>query len=951
MAISRILGASLVSDLDRQGVDLQFSTSGNALVYMDFVNFRLGINQTNPQQALHVNGNVLVANGSILTSGNLTYDIGSTTNWFRNVYANNIAAGSFTSNTLTGTLLTNAQPNITSVGTLANLTVSGNLSAANIAGTLTTAAQPNITSVGNLTTLRVTGQLTSTVANGTAPFVISSNTQVANLYSARAGYADQVTTTTSDSATVYYLTGVNSSATGNYGLVSTPQISFNASTDILTATGFAGTLQTAAQPNVTSLGTLTGLTVAGNVNITLGNLQPSANLTSSLGFVNRWWGAVFANTVTATGYNGTILTGNQPNITNLANVYINNVTIGTSINLPSNVTVGTINANVINENGNRVLTAASNIVITGSDISGNGTASNIVVTLSNTGVTPGVYGSADDEFADRIPKITVDAKGRITNIANVTLTQVGNVSFNNTTISANASLNISSLGNINLDAQGTGIVRIVGADAIKIPHGDVSDRPNNPETGYFRFNTETQNIEVFDGNIWSGPDSAIISSEIITPNGTSAAFAISAIGASTGGVLVSINGTLQQPFTSYNIDNDQIIFTEVPAASDIIEIRSLSTGSVVSASQLRTSGANVILTSGNITISGNLIPSADVTYNIGSATNQWNDLYLSGNTIYLGGATLKTNGSSLEFTPAGSGSIISLTGDTDPSSISNGASNIRVTSNYVNVAVNSSNVVSISSAGLTTTGNISATYIIGNGSLLTGVYANTNAAAYLTTYNGTIATVTTANTNLKGYTDNLVTTANTNMKGYVDNINSTLTANAAVQAGNIATIQSTYARLSGATFTGAVSAPNITLTTALPITSGGTGANTATRALQNLLPNSVSSSGYVLTANGDGTFYWEVPQAGPEGTFETSYETLNKNLSAYNYVINRSGSTITSIVYTLPNTQTITKAFTYNGSGQITSMSISGVPLGSTVYTKNLAYSGTFVSGASYSIL
>ncbi len=192
------------------------------------------------------------------------------------------------------------------------------------------------------------------------------------------------------------------------------------------------------------------------------------------------------------------------------------------------------------------------------------------------------------------------------------------------------------MGNINLDAQGTGIVRIVGSDAIKIPHGDVSSRPNNPETGYFRFNTETQNIEVFDGNIWSGPDSAIISSEIITPNGTSDAFAISAIGASTGGVLVSINGTLQQPFTSYNIDNDQIIFTEVPAASDIIEIRSLSTGSVVSASQLRTSGANVILTSGNINVSGNLIPSAADVYSIGSNSQQWKDLYLSGDVVYSG---------------------------------------------------------------------------------------------------------------------------------------------------------------------------------------------------------------------------------------------------------------------------------------------------------------------------
>jgi hypothetical protein len=459
MAISRILGASLVSDLDRQGVDLRFTTSGNDLVYMDFVNFRLGVNTAEPTEALEVNGNLLVANGSILTSGNLTYDIGSPTNWFRNVYANNIAAGSFTSDTLSGTLLTNAQPNITSVGTLTGLEVNGNISATNISGTLTTAAQPNITSTGNLTSLTVTGQIVSTV-DDVAPLIINSNVQVANLYATRASYSDQVEVTTSDSATTYYLTGVNASATGIYSLTSTPQLSFDANTDILTAAGFIGTLQTNVQPNITSLGTLTELTVAGNINVTLGNLQPSANLTSSLGYENKWWNTLFANTITATGYYGTILTGNQPNITNLANVYIDNITVGSTINLPGNISLETLNADEIYEDGNRVVTEVSTINIIGDDISGSGNISNVFVELSDTGVTAGIYGSGDDEFTERIPKITVDSKGRITNIANVTLTRVGNVSFNDTTISSNTEITISSVGNIYLDAQGEGIVQM-----------------------------------------------------------------------------------------------------------------------------------------------------------------------------------------------------------------------------------------------------------------------------------------------------------------------------------------------------------------------------------------------------------------------------------------------------------------------------------------------------------
>ena len=39
-------------------------------------------------------------------------------------------------------------------------------------------------------------------------------------------------------------------------------------------------------------------------------------------------------------------------------------------------------------------------------------------------------------------------------------------------------------------------------------------------------------------------------------------------------------------------------------------------------------------------ISGNLIPSLDETYDLGSPTNKWKDLYLSGNSITLGGLVI-----------------------------------------------------------------------------------------------------------------------------------------------------------------------------------------------------------------------------------------------------------------------------------------------------------------------
>lgn len=60
-------------------------------------------------------------------------------------------------------------------------------------------------------------------------------------------------------------------------------------------------------------------------------------------------------------------------------------------------------------------------------------------------------------------------------------------------------------------------------------------------------------------------------------------------------------------------------------------------------------GSSVITTSkltfnGNdMTITGNIIPSADLVYNLGSPTRQWNDLFLAGNTIHLGPCKLSAN--------------------------------------------------------------------------------------------------------------------------------------------------------------------------------------------------------------------------------------------------------------------------------------------------------------------
>ena len=48
-------------------------------------------------------------------------------------------------------------------------------------------------------------------------------------------------------------------------------------------------------------------------------------------------------------------------------------------------------------------------------------------------------------------------------------------------------------------------------------------------------------------------------------------------------------------------------------------------------------------------ISQDLIPSADSTYSLGSPTDKWKDLYLSGTTIHLGDTTIKNDGTNIAF--------------------------------------------------------------------------------------------------------------------------------------------------------------------------------------------------------------------------------------------------------------------------------------------------------------
>ena len=68
MAIGRISGPMLKSNLERLGVDIAIETS---LLYVDVTNNRIGINEASPTQSLQVDNVTIASNQIRSTSGTL----------------------------------------------------------------------------------------------------------------------------------------------------------------------------------------------------------------------------------------------------------------------------------------------------------------------------------------------------------------------------------------------------------------------------------------------------------------------------------------------------------------------------------------------------------------------------------------------------------------------------------------------------------------------------------------------------------------------------------------------------------------------------------------------------------------------------------------------------------------------------------------------------------------
>jgi hypothetical protein len=288
----------------------------------------------------------LVVGGNITPNANITYDLGNNTNRFNDLYlagntiylgAQEISANA-TGITITGNLSGDASglaniagANVT--GTVANANYSAysgvagsanSVAGANVSGavafatTANSVAVANVSGIGNIATVNLDGNASNILfGNG----VFSTVPNVSNV--ANANYANFA-------GTAFSVSGSNVSGAVANAIHATVADSANgvAGANVVGQVAnalIAGTVYTNAQPNITSVGTLTSLSVTGDI-------TSFANITGDYFLGNGALLTGVGNFSAALGYHGSFFSNVSQTIASTTTAYpitLNNTSAGT----------------------------------------------------------------------------------------------------------------------------------------------------------------------------------------------------------------------------------------------------------------------------------------------------------------------------------------------------------------------------------------------------------------------------------------------------------------------------------------------------------------------------------------------------------------------------------------------------------------------------------------------
>lgn len=168
---------------------------------------------------------------------------------------------------------------------------------------------------------------------------------------------------------------------------------------------------------------------------------------------------------------------------------------------------------------------------------------------------------------------------------------------------------------------------------------------------------------------------------------------------------ITIDGTLE--VDGYLIDVSKAGVIDAAVGEILYNLAGIPTGNT--GFTFDSSSGNVSLP-GNVLVGGNLVPEGNLVYTLGTASNRWSNLYLSGNTIYLGDSTITTDADGNMILTSGTDATFTVSGNTEITTIYNGNSNISIiTDGNISTSISgTANVMVVTATGAVVTGNITA---------------------------------------------------------------------------------------------------------------------------------------------------------------------------------------------------------------------------------------------------